>query len=183
MRRLVTLAITLLAGLSLSACSSNNSSSGSRSSSKGSNVHTVRAETQRAQYFKNNFLKLNEMTLKITDTKVIPSGNKGNEYSDKPVFAIWFTVKNTSGDKDIDPLASAILLSATQEGKDTVKTLDVAPSPDEKLNKTQTDKIKKGKTAKGSMAWELKSTKTPIVLKATSLHDTNKIGTQTYNIK
>ena len=58
-------------------------------------------------YFKENELKVNDYKIKITETKVIPVGEIGNEYSDKPVFAIWYYVTNLNG-KDVDPIWSWI---------------------------------------------------------------------------
>lgn len=182
MKRLITIGVALLAVMSLTACSSSSKDSKSASSSKNSDVHTVKTETKRSQYFKNNFLKLNEMTLKITKTKLIPAGNKGNEYSDKTVFAVWYTIKNTGKDTDIDAVSAALVLSASQDSKNSVKSLEVASNPDQKLTDIQDDKIKKGKSGNGSMAWEVRNNN-PITLTATGLHTTTKIGTQVYKIK
>ncbi len=59
-------------------------------------------ETSKDVYFKDNEVKIEDLKINITETKVIPVGEKGNEYGDKPVFAIWFNTTNLS-DKDIDP--------------------------------------------------------------------------------
>ncbi|WP_288531868.1 DUF5067 domain-containing protein [uncultured Secundilactobacillus sp.] len=181
MRKVVTMGATILATLTLAACGSKSADS-SKDSSSDNNTHTVKTEKKTDRSFENNVLKLNDMTVKITKTSVIPVGNKGNEYSKKPVFAIWFDVTNTS-DKKLTPVDVVSVLQATQEGKNTDRKLDVGYAPDQKMVDIQSDSIKKGKTSKGAIAWELIDTKTPVVLTATTTTDNSEVGHQTYNIK
>lgn len=183
MKKLATLGVTLLATMALSACGSSKANKSESSSSSDTNTHTVKTQKKSDRYFKNNVLKLNDLTIKITKTEVILKGNEGNEYNDGDVFAIWFDITNTSGKKDISPLTASWIFEATQSTKNTDKKLDVGSDVDEKLTDIQDDNIKKGKTSKGSIAWVLNDHKTPIKLNAMLPSESTVIGTQTYNIK
>ena len=69
------------------------------------------AENAEEYYFKDNEIVVKDYTIKITDWKVIPVGEKGNEYGKSPVIAFWYDTTNTSG-KNIDPSSSLIQTSA-----------------------------------------------------------------------
>lgn len=181
MKKIVTLGFTLLATVTLAACG-NSSSSKKDSSSSSQNVHKVSTQKSPTKYFKNNVLKMTDIKMTITKELVIKPGDKGNEYGKKPVFAIWFDLQNTSN-KKITPLDVIPILEATQEGDSTDRKLDVGISPDQKMTDIQDDVIKKGKTSKGAIAYELKDTKTPVVLTASATTNGATIGKQTYNIK
>ncbi|MDB1104731.1 DUF5067 domain-containing protein [Lactobacillus parabuchneri] len=182
MKKVINLGVTVASLFLLAGCGSSNSSSKNSSKSSDSNTHVVKTQKKKDRYFENNYLKLEDFTLKITKTSVIPAGQKGNDYSKKPIFAIWYTVKNTSG-KRIDATVASSVLEASQATKSTDHELDNAIAPDDELMKTQSDVIKKGKTAKGAMAWELSSTKTPIKVRATPVGVDSTVGTQTYKIQ
>lgn len=182
MKKLATLGVMLLATMTLAACGSSKANK-TASSSSDPDTHTVRPQKKADRYFKNNFLKINDLTVKITKTAVIPKGNKGNQYNEGDVFTIWYDITNTSGKKDISPLTAVMLFEATQETKNTDKKLDVGSSEDKKLTDIQDDNIKKGKTSKGSISWILNDNKTPIKLSATLPSESVTVGTQTYNIK
>lgn len=134
--------------------------------------------------FKNNTATLTDITITITKTKVIKPGKKGNEYGDKPIFAIWYKVKNKTG-KDIDPITAWIVtFKATQDtSKNYVNELDVASNPDEKYFNTQLKRIKKGGTLANAISYELTNTKTPVKLTAYKGIGGKKLGSKTYKIK
>ena len=141
-------------------------------------------ETNNDVYFKDNVAKLENVKIKITETKVIPIGEKGNEYGDKPVFAIWYETTNLS-DEDIDPSSSWIgSFEAVQDNNpNAINTLEVASLPDDQFLDSQSETIKKGGTVKNAVAYELDDLETPVTLIATDGIAGDKIGEQTFNIK
>ena len=134
--------------------------------------------------FKNNVATLTDIKITITKTKVIKPGKKGNEYGDKPIFAIWYKVKNITG-KNIDPTTAWIaVFEATQDtSKNYVNELNVVGNPDAKYYDTQLKRIKKGGTLANAIAYELKNTKTPVKLTAYKGIGGKKLGSKTYKIK
>ncbi|EWG08372.1 DUF5067 domain-containing protein, partial [Cytobacillus firmus] len=132
----------------------------------------------------DNEAKLNDLKIKITDTKVIQPGEPGNEYSKKPVFAIWYETTNLS-DKDIDPTTAwTVVFTAVQDNNpNAVNELNVGALPDEKFLDTQLETIKKDGTVKNAVAYELDDLETPVTLIATQGISGDKLGEQDYNIK
>ena len=144
----------------------------------------VEKETGNELYFKENEAKLNDLKIKITETKVIQTGDKGNEYGEKPVFAIWYEVTNLS-DKEIDPNIGwiAVFEAVQDNNPNAINTLNVGGLPDEQFLDSQSETIKKGGTVKSAIAYELDDLETPVTLIATQGVDGNKLGEQNFNIK
>ncbi|MFK4392675.1 DUF5067 domain-containing protein [Bacillus sp. AFS026049] len=141
-------------------------------------------ETNNDLYFKDNEAKLNDLKIKITETKVIQAGEKGNEYGEKPVFAIWYETTNLS-DKEIDPTTGwTVVFEAVQDNNpNAVNTLEVGGLPDDQFLDSQLETIKKDGTVKNAVAYELDDLETPVTLIATQGIGGNKLGEQTFNIK
>ncbi|MGW6235039.1 DUF5067 domain-containing protein [Peribacillus butanolivorans] len=135
-------------------------------------------------YFKDNEAKINDLKIKITETKVIPVGEVGNEYSEKPVFAIWYETTNLSG-KDIDPITAwmAVFEAVQDNDPNAINTLEVAGLPDDQFLDSQLETIKKDGTVKNAVAYELDDLETPVTLIATQGIGGDKLGEQTYNVK
>jgi hypothetical protein len=135
-------------------------------------------------YFKDNEAKLNDLKIKITETKVIKAGEKGNEYGEKPVFAIWYETTNLS-DKEIDPTMGwlAVFEAVQDNNPNAVNTLEVGGLPDDQFLDSQLEIIKKDGTVKNAVAYELDDLETPVTLIATQGVGGNKLGEQTFNIK
>jgi ribosome-associated protein YbcJ (S4-like RNA binding protein) len=112
-------------------------------------------------------VKLHDINIKITSWKVIPVGQKGNEYGEKPVIAFWYDTTNKTN-KEIDPInAWLAVFSVYQDtSKSQVNELDVASLPDEKFLDTQTEAIKKNGTASNAIAYDLDSETVKVNLKA-----------------
>jgi len=183
MKKLITMGVAGLALLSLAACG--NTSKRSTSSSSKESVHKVSKPKETAKsslYFKNNVLKMRDVKIAITKTKVIPIGQKGNEYGKKPVFAIWFNMTNYTN-KKISPTDVVLLIKATQETNNSTHELEVASLPDDKFLDTQTDTIKKNGTVPNAVAWEISDSKKPIKLTATTTDSDKEIGHQIYKIE
>jgi len=147
-------------------------------------VKTVQSTGNSQYYFKDKTLKIHDATLVITDVKVIPVGEKGNEHGSKPVIAFWFKTTNLT-DKEITPSDPWIAcIDAYQDNNpNAVNKLDVGSLPDERFLDTQFENIKKGGTVEGAIAYDLDDTTTPVVLKATQGIGGDKLGQQTFNIK
>lgn len=135
-------------------------------------------------YFKDGEAKLEDLKINITETKVIPVGEKGNEYGEKPVFAIWYSTTNLS-DKDIDPTTAwSVVFTAIQDNNpNSVNELEVGMSPDDSFLETQLETIKKDGTVENAIAYELDDLETPVTLVATQGIAGKELGKQNYQIK
>jgi hypothetical protein len=141
-------------------------------------------ETNNKLYFKDNEAKLNDLKIKITETKVIQPGEKGNEYGEKPVFAIWYETTNLS-DKEIDPTTGwmAVFEAVQDNDPNAINTLEVGGLPDEQFLDSQLETIKKDGTVKNAVAYELDDLETPVTLIASQGIGGKKLGEENFNIK
>ncbi|GAA2974388.1 DUF5067 domain-containing protein [Lentilactobacillus parakefiri] len=165
MKKFLTLIFTCIIAISLSGC----------------NIVGHHQSSSDAQSFHKNFLQVKNFQVKITKTAVIPAGETGNEFGKKPIFALLYTIKNTSNQK-ISPVATSSVLRAYQPAQ-SKKQLVAAPLPDENLAAKNKVAIKKNHSAKGSMAWNLYDTKSPIKIHGVQSGTNQTIGVQTYRIK
>ncbi|WP_223555476.1 DUF5067 domain-containing protein [Lysinibacillus sphaericus] len=135
-------------------------------------------------YFKDNEVKIEDLKIKITETKVIPVGQKGNEYGEKPVFAIWYETTNLS-DKEINPsIAWIVVFTAIQDNDpNAVNELEVGALPDDRFLDSQMENIKKGGTVEHAIAYELDDLETPVTLVANQGALGDELGKQDYEIK
>lgn len=153
----------------------------------GNNDGSNASSTDEKYYFKDNVAVLEDVKIEITDYKIIPVGEKGNEYGEKPVIAFWYKVTNTSdGSIDIDPIDAwlAVFPAAVQDNNpNSVNELEVAALPDERFLDSQTEKIKVGGTVENAVAYYLDDDTTPVKLTAVKGSDEIELGTMTYNVK
>ncbi|MFJ8102777.1 DUF5067 domain-containing protein [Lysinibacillus sp. NPDC096212] len=135
-------------------------------------------------YFKDNEAKLESLKIKITETKVIKPGEKGNEHGDKPVFAIWYETTNLI-DEGIDPMdAWFVVFSVIQDNNpNAINKLEVGLLPDSRFRDTQLEKIKKDGTVENAIAYELDDLETPVTLIANQGLGGKELGKQDYQIK
>lgn len=135
-------------------------------------------------YFKDNEAKLEDLKINITETKVIPVGEKGNEYGEKPVFAIWYNTTNLS-DKEIDPgMAWLAVFTVIQDNNpNAVNELEVGALPDDRFLDTQMENIKKDGTVEHAIAYELDDLETPVTLVANQGLGGKELGKQDFEIK
>lgn len=135
-------------------------------------------------YFKDNEAKIEDLKIKIKETKVIPAGEEGNETGEKPVFAIWYETTNLT-DKDIDPSTAWIAVFTALQDNDpnAVNELEMGSLPDGNHSDTQTETIKKDGTVENSIAYELDDLETPVTLVATQGVMGEEIGRQDFEIK
>lgn len=126
--------------------------------------------------------------LTVTSYKVIPFGQPGNTYGDKPVIAFWYNVKNIKDD-NLDPTSAWISLGGAKVIQDNnssqVNTLNVASLPDENFLTTQTQKIKIGGTAQNAVAYTLTDETTPVTVSFAKsvISNDDIIAKETFNIK
>lgn len=172
---------TLLAATTLLTACSNSSE---KDTSSKDTTKTVKVKKTPKYYFKDNKLSIHDYDIEITQTKVIPVGETGNEYGDKPVLAFWYKVTNKV-DKGIDPnIAWMGCFEAIQDNdKNKVNKLEVGSLPDERFLESQMEEIKKGGTVENAVAYELDDLTTPVTLKASRGMMGDKLGEQTFNLK
>lgn len=135
-------------------------------------------------YFKDNEAKLEDVKVKITETKVIPVGEKGNEYGEKPVFAIWYEATNLS-DKDIDSTSAwlAVFKVIQDNNANSINELEIGAAPDDRFLDTQFETIKKDGTVEDAIAYELDDLETPVTLVASQGFQGKELGRQDFEVK
>jgi len=190
MKKVLILVITLFMIFSVVACSGGEDTG--ETSTSESDVVIENDSTEETEeganndeiYFKDNEAKIEDVKVKITETKVIPVGEKGNEYGEKPVFAIWYEATNLS-DKDIDPSTAwiAIFTAIQDNDPNSINELEVGALPDESHLDSQMETIKKDGTVENSIAYELDDLETPVTLVATQGIGGEEIGREEYEIK
>ena len=137
-------------------------------------------------YFDGEMLRGNTYSIKITDYKVIPAGQKGNEYSDNSVIAFWYDTivsPDYNDDKKIDPTSAWIFnFSVVQDNdKNKVNKVNVASLPDDKFRDSQLAEIKPGGTVSNAVSYELTDDTTPVNLIAESFG--TEFGSKEFSIK
>lgn len=191
MKKAVIFTTSLLSlALVLGACSNDSSSKNDSvdkadKSSKVVKKSSSSKEEKKSEYVEGNKIVTKKYDMEITSHKVIPVGQAGNEYGEKPVLAIWYKVHNIS-DKDLDPsIAWITITEAIQDNnKDQENKLDVGSLPDDKFLDSQSEKIKINGTAEMAVAYELDDETTPVELRFNSTAGiTDDFGKITINLK
>lgn len=169
--------------LALTACGDDQASE-SVAEPQTEEVETAQEEPTADVYFTDGEAKLNDLKIKITETKVIPVGEPGNEYGEKPVFAIWYDTTNLT-DKDIDPsTAWMVVFTAIQDNNpNAINELEVGPSPDEAYLDSQLETIKKGGTVSNAVAYILDDRETPVTLVANQGIGGQELGQQEFPVQ
>ena len=141
-------------------------------------------EPEASTCFKDNIIETDDFKIEITGYKVIPVGEAGNEYGDKPVIAFWYNTTNVSG-KEIDPNTAWIFnVTAIQDNDpNAINTLEVGMAPDMSFIDSQLETIKKGGTVANAVAYELDDLETPVLLQVKDLITDEVCGEQTFKIK
>lgn len=184
----ILLGLPIAAALLLGACGSDDTTKekASASAEKESAEKDVKKSehTNGSVYFKNKEAKLDDLTIKITDTKVIPVGKKGNEYGKKPVIAFWYETTNHS-DKEIDPSTAwiAVFKAIQDNNPNSVNEIEMAGLPDDAFLDSQLENIKKDGTVKNAVAYSLDDNETPVTLIASQGIGGQKLGELEISIK
>lgn len=177
-KRLIAIILCCLMCATLGACGKNNNT-----------TETQKAKTSKKitkefkPYFKNNVAEMTDVKVEITEVRVIPAGDEGNEYGEKPIIAFWYTATNKSN-KDIDPLSAWLSFFTAIQDNDPniINELEVAPSPDDRFLNTQTEIIKQGGSVQGVWAYILDDETTPVTLVAKRGYENHEIGRINYSI-
>lgn len=131
--------------------------------------------------FADDVLTTSDLRIEITNYRVIKPGEKGNEYSDKPVMAFYYSTTNLSG-ADVDPTDFIFNFEAYQDNNpDAVNSLEVGSLPDDRFLDSQTETIKKGGTVESAIAYELDDLTTPVDLVASEGFG-DELGRTTYQL-
>jgi len=176
-------ALALLISLTLTGCSGQSKPETSPSTSNEVEVDVPDSEIPVEDSFVDGVLTTSDLTITITDYKVIPVGGVGNEYGEVPVLAIWYETKNLgTSDREITPSSFIGEFEAFQDNNpDFENKLDVGSHPDDSLVDTQLVSIKAGRTLANATSFELSDTITPVELVAGIFGD--EIGRMTFNLK
>ncbi len=136
-------------------------------------------------YFKNDTLKIDMATIKLTGSTVAPPDKTFGEKKSTLIITYDFT---NDSDKPLQPSTAFIAcFTATQETAATIDRLDIAMSPQgekyTKLNDMSNTDIKSGATVQSVISYEINDTKKPITLKATQGVAGKELGTKEYKIQ
>ena len=135
-------------------------------------------------YFKNGEVKINDIKIKITKTKVIQPGEPGNDDGEKPIFVIWYDTTNIQSDSMTPDTAWDAVFTAIQDNDPNIvnelgRYHQVSLVEYENFLK----QIKVGGTLESVVAYELDDLETPITLIATQGLMGDKLGEQEFKIK
>lgn len=132
--------------------------------------------------FKDSVLEVPAATIKITNHRIIPTGEPGNEDGEKPLIVFYYDVTNKT-DAELSALDFVNYFTAVQDNNpDTVNELEVGSFYDPELTDSLLEKIKQGGTASGAVAFELDDESTPVELVATDNFGQNEIGRQKFEL-
>ncbi len=178
MKKTIINTMVLSALLGTAACSN------SKANDSRSQTEAIKKPNQPKYYFKNNVAEIHDLRIKITKTKIINPGDKGNEFEKKPVIAFWYKTTNLTK-KKIDPNTAwmAVFEAYQDNNKNRENKLEVAALPDKRFLKTQSNAIKKNGTVENAVAYKLTDRKTPVKLIASKGVNGKTLGTKIYKIK
>ncbi|SFT96300.1 DUF5067 domain-containing protein [Arthrobacter sp. ov118] len=181
-KSLVLLACASVA-LVLGGCGAPSAQSSNSSTNSSASASPTQAISTSDSYFKEGVLTTPQVKIAITAHKIIPVGEKGNEYGKKPVIAFWYKTTNLAG-KDVSPMNFLYAITAYQDNNPNAENkLEVGSLPDDRFLSSQTEKIKKGGTVENAIAYELDDETTAVDLVASSDLGATEIGKVTYKLK
>ena len=132
--------------------------------------------------FVNGVLTANQVIIKITDYKVIPKGQDGNDYNDGNVIEFYYDVTNVDAEELTASTAWIALIDAIQDNDpNVVNRLEVGMNPDGTPD-SDFENIKIGGTVSSRICYVLTDNVTPVVLKAGTMAG-DDYGSQTFEIK
>jgi len=136
----------------------------------------VSESVQSAPSFKNDTLSLEDIRIKVTDTKIAQPGQSGNEYGTRPALVFYFEVTNISGDNVFVDNSFMENFQVTQDNDpDAHSYLDWALG---QKSDRGNDMVKKGGTVASMVGVTLSDLTTPVVLAATNGTAGDVLGTK-----
>lgn len=144
----------------------------------------VEVETPDGPSFADNVLTTDRMIIEITDYRVIPVGEEGNQFGDAPVIAFWYSVTNLTDD-DLNPATAWIMtMSAFQDNDPNMDNeLSVGLLPDDNFLETQMANISKDGTLENAVAYVLDDEVTPVELRASENLGMTTFGSMTFGLE
>lgn len=129
-----------------------------------------------ASTYAEGMLTTTRIVLRITETRVIPMGEPGNEYGEAPVFAVWYETINSSGE-EIDPLTAWLthFRAVQTDEHGGVAELSFGMPPEARFEGTMSSPIEKGATVQNAVAYLLADDGLPVELIASDLR-LNELG-------
>lgn len=145
----------------------------------------VPAHAANKYYFKNNVAKLTDVKIKITKVKFITTKQAFQYDCFSPLVLFEYQVTNLTGKSSVTPVdAWYAVFEVYQDNKNKYMNELVAQGqPYRKYDKTYRRTLKKGRTVKNAIIYELSDTKTPVLLKAYKGYDGTYLGKKTYKVK
>lgn len=174
--------LALAVAIALTGCGGSDSSGGSTSGS-AVEVDVPEAEEPAGATFQDGVLTTPDMTITVTDYRVIQPGAQGNEYGDTPVLAIWYDTTNLgTSDREVSPVTEFVVSFEAYQDNDPnlVNKLGVGMLPDSAFLDSQTAAIKPGGTVPNAVAYELSDLTTPVELAA--IYGGDEVGRMTFNL-
>lgn len=146
----------------------------------------VPEDTQTADvYFKDDVLKIEMATIKITGSEVAPPNTDFGE--EKPTLIITYEFTNDSDELMQPGTAWIACFTATQETDVSVDDLDVALMPqDEKyaeMNEMSYTDIKPGATVEAVISYDINDPEKPVTLTATQGIAGEELGQKVFELK
>lgn len=162
--------LLIIGGLSLTGCAPSGSAMPENTATPDTEVEVQVPENADApeSTFVDGVLTLTDVKIEITDYRVIPVGEVGNEYGSAPVLAIWYNTTNLgTADREITPSEFIYNFEAFQDNDpNRENTLDIGALPDQAFLESQISAIKPGGTVANAVAYHLDDTTTPVELVA-----------------
>lgn len=202
-KKLLTLILVGMMGISTIACGGSTQETSDNSQTKEEAVETTEAPTEEPEsnkteevdvpedtvtsdvYFKDDVLKIDMATIKITGSEIAPPNTDFGE--EKPTLIITYEFTNDS-DELIQPGTAWIAcFTATQETDVSVDDLDVAFMPqDEKyaeMNEMSYTDIKPGATVEAVISYNINDPDRPVTLTATQGIAGEELGQKVFELK
>lgn len=134
--------------------------------------------------FKDGVLITSKIKIEITSHRVIPIGQPGNEYGEKPVIAFVYNTTNLTNES-LDPSLAWIGTFEAYQDNDpnAVNELNVGSTPGDQYLDSQSEAIKEGGTVENAVAYELDDETTPVKLTAKETLISDELGSEMYNLK
>jgi hypothetical protein len=141
------------------------------------------SEERATASFKDGVLITSKMKIEITSHRVIPVGQPGNEYGEKPVIAFVYNTTNLTNES-LDPTLAWIgTFEAFQDtNPNAVNKLNVGSTPGDQYLDSQSEAIKEGGTVENAVAYELDDETTPVKLTAKETIISDELGSEMYNL-
>lgn len=186
MKKIVSVLLCVVMIFSISACGTKEESKADlkKEDNKTEKVD-VKEEKQESVYFKDDVLKIDMATIKITGFEVAPPNTDWGET--KPTLIITYDFTNNSEELMQPGITWMSCFNATQETEATVDQLDAALSPQDPkyadANTMSFTDIKPGATVSSVMSYNINDTTKEITLAATQGMTGKELGTKVFTLQ